>query len=310
MSALSDFYYTSADGKHGIHARKCVPEGKPVAIVQIAHGIAEHINRYDDFMSFLAENGILAVGNDHLGHGQSFKKEEDKGFFAEENGWDTVVEDMHKLHDYIAQENPGLPYVMFGHSMGSFLARTYMVKYPDDNAGVIISGTGHQSPLTVNAGYAMANYLVKKNGARAAGDALNKIAFGSYLNKIDHPNTEFDWLSRDGEQVHKYVDDPLCGFAAKISLYRDMMVGIKFITDEKNIAKMNKSVPVYFMSGEADPVGEYGKGVNRAYKAFCKAGMEDVFIRLYPNGRHEMLNEYNKDEVYANILKWIQAKVL
>jgi len=310
MPVLSDFFFDSTDGIHSIHARKCVPDSAPVAIVQIAHGIAEHINRYDAFMTFLAENGILAVGNDHLGHGQSFTKEDDKGFFAEKDGWNVVVNDLHKLHEQMRAEYPDIPYVFFGHSMGSFLARTYMIRFPDDNAGVIISGTGHQQKLMITAGLTMADFLVSKNGARSVGDTLNGIAFGSYNNKISHPNTPFDWLSRDGAEVHKYVDDPLCGFVAKTGLYKDMMTGIKFITDPKNIAKMTKDVPVYFMSGEADPVGEYGKGVNRAYKAFCDAGMRDVFIRLYPKGRHEMLNEFNKDDVYANILAWIKAKVL
>ena len=161
----------------------------------------------------------------------------------------------------------------------------------------------------VKAGLFMANMLVKKNGPRGDGKLLNDIAFGSYNDKIKFRYTEFDWLSRDQENVKKYIDDPLCGFVAKCSLYRDMMEGIQFISSQKNAARMNKKTPIYFMSGEADPVGEYGKGVNKAYKMFCDVGMKDVMIRLYPEGRHEMLNEINRAEVYRDILNWLNEKV-
>jgi len=249
------------------------------------------------------------AADDHLGHGKSIEKEEDKGFFAETDGWWRVVDDLKTIHDTMKAKYPDVPYIFFGHSMGSFLARTYLIRYPDDCDAAIISGTGQQSPLMVNAGLFMAGMLTKKNGPRGDGKMLNDIAFGSYNDKIKFRYTEFDWLSRDEENVKKYIDDPLCGFVAKCSLYRDMMEGIKFISSKKNAAKMNKNTPVYFMSGEADPVGEYGKGVNKAYKMFCDVGMKDVMIRLYPEGRHEMLNEINRADVYRDILNWLNEKV-
>ena len=309
MPKLEDFYFQSSTGKNTIRARKCIPDSSPRAIVQIAHGIAEHIERYDDFMGFLASNGFLAVGNDHLGHGKSITKPEEQGIFAQKDGWSYVVRDMVQLHDKMHEEYPDLPYVMFGHSMGSFLTRTYLIDYPDKYDLAIISGTGHQGKLLVTSGLLMANILTSAKGADAPGDALNNIAFGSYCNKIDSPRTEFDWLSRNPAQVDKYVADPLCGFVAKVSLYRDMMTGVKYITSAKNIAKMNKDKPVYFMSGAADPVGDYSVGVERAYKAFCAAGLKDVFMRLYPDGRHEMLNETNNAAVYQDILTWLNEKL-
>ena len=309
MPSFQDLYFQSSTGRTSIHALKCVPDGKPRAVVQIAHGIAEHIDRYRPFMEFLADNGFVAAGNDHLGHGKSIRVPEEQGFFAEKDGWWRVVDDMDKLHDIMSNEYPELPYVLFGHSMGSFLTRTYLIKHPDKYDGVILSGTGHQSPALVLGGNAAASVMAKLNGAMGDGTKLDSLAFGSYLSKIANPRTKFDWLSRDAEQVDKYIADPLCGFVGKIGLYRDMMQGIKFITDKKNIAQMNKEKPVYFMSGDGDPVGDYGKGVERAYKAFCDAGLHDVFMRLYPGGRHEMLNETNKEQVYQDILNWLNEKI-
>ena len=309
MPSFQDFYFQSSTGRTSIHALKCVPDSKPRAVVQIAHGIAEHIDRYRPFMEFLADNGFVVAGNDHLGHGKSIRVPEEQGFFAEKDGWWRVVDDMDKLHDIMSNEYPELPYVLFGHSMGSFLTRTYLIKHPDKYDGVILSGTGHQSPALVLGGNAAASVMAKLNGAMGDGAKLDSLAFGTYLNKIENPRTKFDWLSRDTEQVDKYIADPLCGFVGKIGLYRDMMQGIKFITNEKNIAQMNKEKPVYFMSGDGDPVGDYGKGVERAYKAFCDAGLHDVFMRLYPGGRHEMLNETNKEQVYQDILSWLNEKI-
>lgn len=309
MPSFQDLYFQSSTGRTSIHALKCVPDGKPRAVVQIAHGIAEHIDRYRPFMEFLADNGFVAAGNDHLGHGKSIRVPEEQGFFAEKDGWWRVVDDMDKLHDIMSNEYPELPYVLFGHSMGSFLTRTYLIKHPDKYDGVILSGTGHQSPALVLGGNAAASVMAKLNGAMGDGTKLDSLAFGSYLSKIENPRTKFDWLSRDAEQVDMYIADPLCGFVGKIGLYRDMMHGIKFITDKKNIAQMNKEKPVYFMSGDGDPVGDYGKGVERAYKAFCDAGLHDVFMRLYPGGRHEMLNETNKEQVYQDILNWLNEKI-
>ena len=309
MPSFQDFYFQSSTGRTSIHALKCVPDSKPRAVVQIAHGIAEHIDRYRPFMEFLADNGFVAAGNDHLGHGKSIRVPEEQGFFAEKDGWWRVVDDMDKLHDIMSKEYLELPYVLFGHSMGSFLTRTYLIKHPDKYDGVILSGTGHQSPALVLGGNAAASVMAKLNGAMGDGAKLDSLAFGTYLSKIENPRTKFDWLSRDAEQVDKYIADPLCGFVGKIGLYRDMMQGIKFITNEKNIAQMNKEKPVYFMSGDGDPVGDYGKGVERAYKAFCDAGLHDVFMRLYPGGRHEMLNETNKEQVYQDILSWLNEKI-
>lgn len=309
MPEFRDFFYPSSTGSNEIHARICVPEGAPKGVVQIAHGIAEYIGRYEAFMLFLAENGYVAVGNDHLGHGQSAARLDERGFFAERDGWDYVVRDMKRLRDQVREEYHDLPYIFFGHSMGSFLTRTFLILYPDLYDAAILSGTGQQSPALINSGYLAAEMLTRLKGPHASGKMLNDMAFGSYCKKIDNPVTEFDWLSRDPVTVEKYIADPLCGFVCKCSLYRDMMGGLKFLTNQRNIDRMNKEAPVYFMSGAEDPVGDYGAGVKKAYKAFCDAGLRDVMIRLYPGGRHEMLNETNREDVMQDILNWLNDRI-
>ena len=309
MPELKDFTFPSSTGKNEIRARICIPDEKPWAVVQIVHGIAEYIERYDRFMLFLAENGYVAVGNDHLGHGKSAATPEELGIFSEKDGWAYVVDDMKLLHDRMKKEYPDIPYVFFGHSMGSFLTRTYMIRFPNQYDGAILSGTGHQSPALINGGLLYAELLTLTKGPQASGKALNDMAFGSYCKKIENPRTPFDWLSRDPETVDRYIADPLCGFVCKCSLYRDMMKGLKYLTDPKNIGQMNRDAPVYFLSGADDPVGDWSAGVERAYKAFCKAGMKDVMIRLYPGGRHEMLNETNYEDVQKDILDWLNAHI-
>lgn len=309
MPTFKDFYFNSSTGKNKIHARMCVPDAEPRAIVQIIHGIAEYIDRYDEFMSFLADNGIIAVGTDHLGHGKSIESDEQTGFFAYDNGWDYVVRDEEVLRLAMHENYPELPIIVFGHSMGSFMARTLLIRYPDAFNAAIISGTGNQGSALVNGGLFMGNLVTGLKGAHHYSKFLNNLAFGSYNKIYDNPKTEYDWLSRDEANVQKYIDDPLCGFIPSCSLFRDMMTGVKFITNKKNLTAMNKDMPVYFMSGDMDPVGECGKGVQKAYNNFLEAGMKDVSIKLYPGGRHEMLNEINKDEVYTDILAWLDSKI-
>lgn len=309
MPSFNDFYFNSSTGKNRIHVRRCVPDGEVRAVVQIMHGIAEHISRYDDFMAFLASNGFVAVGTDHLGHGQSIEKPEQMGFFAEKNGWDYILKDEEILRLAMKQTYPNVPFVLFGHSMGSFMARTHIIRYPGGFDAAIISGTGNQGAALVNSGLFMGNLVTALKGAHHYSKFLNKLAFGSYNKIYENPRTEYDWLTRDTEVVDKYIADPLCGFIPSCSLFRDMMTGVKFITNVNNLKSMKKDMPVYFMSGDKDPVGECGKGVKLAYENFKKAGMKDVYIKLYKDGRHEMLNEINKAEVYADILAWINSRI-
>lgn len=309
MPTLKEFTFPSSNGKTNIYVRSFVPDGAPRGIVQIAHGIAEHSARYDNFASFLAEHGFAVYTNDHLGHGRSLNDESELGFFADNGGWEMAVEDMRQLHDIAAGEYPGIPHFLFGHSMGSFLARTYIIYFRSGLDGVILSGTGQQPKALVLGGKLLSSIEIKKNGGKFKSEMLNNIAFGKYNDGFDTPRTISDWISRDEAEVDKYIEDPLCGYIPSASLFHDMMCGIDFITKARNVQRMNKSLPVYFMSGDADPVGENGKGVLRAYKSFLAAGMKDVAVKLYHDGRHEMLNELNRDEVYRDILNWIEGEL-
>lgn len=309
MSKLSETAFTSTNGRTQIRVRKWEPETAPKGVVQIAHGVAEHIERYGGFMRFLADNGFAAAGNDHLGHGKSVNDDSELGFFAEKDGWDLVVGDMKKLHDMLAAEYPGLPIFLFGHSMGSFLARTYIIKYGNDFTGAVICGTGQQSPALVGAGKAAAKLICTFSGPKHKSNMLNTMAFGAYNKGFDTVRTPCDWLSRDETNVDKYIADPLCGFVPTAGLFRDMMTGIAFISDQKNAAKMDPELPVFFIAGDKDPVGENGAGVQRAFEMFRAVGMKDVSIKLYPECRHELLNELNKDEVMADVLEWIEARM-
>ena len=309
MSQFSDYTFSSSNGKTNIHVRRCTPDGAVRAVVQIAHGIAEHVERYDGFAQFLASNGVLVVANDHLGHGQSITGDADLGFFAESGGWDLVVNDMHKLYESTHAEFPAVPYFLFGHSMGSFLARTYIIRYPNDLTGAIICGTGQQSALIVAGGKMMGGMECRKNGPRFKSEKLNAMAFGSYNKGFSEHRTDYDWLSRDNAVVDRYIADPLCGFIPSAGLFTDMMTGLQFIGRKDNVARMKKTLPILLIAGDKDPVGENGKGVRRVYEMFRKAGMQDVSIKLYPDCRHEILNELNKDEVMQDVLAWLQSKL-
>ena len=308
MIQMTESVFFSSNGQNEIYYREYLPDAEPKAIVQLAHGVAEHILRYDHFARYLASQGYIVVGTDHLGHGRSLREKGELGWFGDNQGWERLVEDMHTLHIQTARRHPGLPYFLFGHSMGSFLARTYVIRYGSGLDGVILSGTGHQSKALLNAGYAIGKMECRRHGTRYRSEKFNDLLFGKNNAGYSVVHTAYDWLSRDDGVVSEYVNDPLCGFLPTVGLLRDMLGGMLFITRQKNIVRMRKDLPVYFMSGDCDPVGENGKGVIRAYKAFLAAGMKDVTMKLYASGRHEMLNELNRDEVYRDITAWLDAK--
>ena len=301
----TDHYFDSC-GAGQIHYCRWAPEQTPKAIVQLVHGIAERVERYDDFANFLTAQGILVVAEDHMGHGASIGADGLQGYFH--GGWFTAVDDTRKLMQLTMAENPGVPYVLFGHSMGSFMARTILARYPDSGiSAAIICGTGWQPTFAMPAMVALMNIICKCGGEEKPNEKLDKLIFGGYNSRIPNARTAKDWLTRDEAIVDAYVVDPLCGFVASSGLLRDMMVGISYIQQKKNLNAMRKDLPVLFIAGEEDPVGAYGKGVRQAHAAFQKAGMERAEIRLYPDGRHEILNELNKQEVYTDVLGWIQG---
>jgi alpha-beta hydrolase superfamily lysophospholipase len=309
MSRLDEFYLSSTDGRSKLHVMRWLPDdGHIRAVLQLAHGIAEHIGRYDAFARFMANNGFAVVGNSHLGHGQS-ASETDRGFFADNRGWDTVVEDLYLLYETTKTQYPGKPYFLLGHSMGSFLTRTFLIRYPGTLTGCIISGTGQQANALLNAGLALAAIERRLFGARRQSARLNLLCFGAYNRRIPNHRTPNDWLTRDSELVDKFTADDACGWVPTVGIFADLLGGIKFIGSKKNIAKMQKDLPILFISGREDPVGDYGVGVEKVYRLFKEAGIKDVTLKLYDGGRHEMLNETNREEVYNDVLAWINNRM-
>ncbi|MBU5626299.1 lysophospholipase [Oscillibacter sp. MSJ-2] len=304
-----EFTYPSRNGTAQIHAVEWLPEGEITGVLQISHGVAEYIERYEPFVRFLTEGGIAVAGNDHLGHGLSVEPGGPRLYFGPKGSWQSVVDDLYTLYGMEKKRFPGLPYFLLGHSMGSFLARTYLIRYPGTVDGAIVMGTGQMVPPMVAAGRAVAAAEGRRVGWDKMSPVVEKLAFGAY-NKVFAPNrTEYDWLSVNEENVDAYIADELCGGNATVGLFREMLGGIRFITDRDNLRRMNMNTPILFLSGEKDPVGECGRGVRRAYESFRRAGVRQVELKLYPGLRHEILNESCREDVYGDILRWLKNNI-
>lgn len=303
MDMYKEFFYDSCGGGR-LHACRWEPGCAPRAIVQIVHGIAEYAARYDALASFLAEQGFLVVAEDHMGHGGSISEDCPQGYFT--GGWFAAVKDTYQLLSVIREEFPQTPYILYGHSMGSFMARTILQEYPNSGiTGCVICGTGWMPGIVLKTGLQLCKTICRKFGEKSPNEMLNGVVFGVYNKRVERPRTAHDWLSRDAKQVDIYESDPLCGFIPSAGLLRDMLTGILHIQNKKNLDKMDKELPVYFISGGEDPVGDYGKGVRKAVARFEECGMQNVTCKIFPLCRHEIHNEINYQEVYASILNWI-----
>lgn len=303
----TDFYFPSC-GKGQIHCCRWMPESAPKAVLQIVHGIAEFIERYDEFAQYLNSLGIAVVAEDHMGHGQSINNGGVQGYFH--GGWFAAVQDSYTLLEKTKAELPGIPYVLFGHSMGSFMARTMLAKYPDSGiSAAVICGTGWQPRAMMPVVIGLCEAICKKVGEENPSETLQNVVFGSYNKRVEHPRTPFDWLSRDAKNVDAYIAHPLCGFTASCGLLRDMLKGIRYVEQKKNLQAMDQKLPVLFIAGGDDPVGSYGSGVETAAAEFKKAGMADVTVRIFPLARHEILNEINREEVFRTVSDWLKKKL-
>lgn len=276
-------------------------------VIQIAHGMVEHALRYEPFAAFLTEHGFIVYANDHRGHGKSYQHLSERGFFAESNGFERVVRDMKQLYAMIHEKHPEVPIFLFGHSMGSFLARRYIQLNGEDFSGVILSGTGGDQKLLGKAGLAVAKLERKFRGARTPSPLMDKLIFGNYNKNFAPARTKFDFLSRDETIVDAYVADDNCGFIATAGFYVDLLTGLELIHRDSEVASIPKTLPIFLLSGDLDPVGNEGKGVQGVYEQYVRHEIENVSIKLYEDGRHEMLNETNRDEVLSDILNWLET---
>lgn len=279
----------------------------PKGIIHIVHGMSEHAARYDHFATFLNQNGYLVRSSDLRGHGKTAGSIEKVGLFAMEDGWSKVVKDIKFLNEHFGQGND-LPVIMLGHSMGSFLVRTLMYQFPNSGDAYILSATGGHPGMLGVVGKKLATVNTSMMGKKNKTKLMTKLAFGDF-NKKYEKRTEKDWLSRDNEVVDKYIADPYCMQIFTSQFFNDLLEGVLEINKLSNIEKVAKHKPTYFFAGDMDPVGAYGKGPVEVKEKFEKAGVEDVELKMYPEGRHEMLNEINKNEVYQDVLKWIENRI-
>lgn len=276
-------------------------------IVQIVHGMQEHIGRYEDFATFLAKQGYIVVAHDQLGHGKTAKQKNEYGFFAPKNGWKYLVDDVHLLYKQEKEKYPEIPYFIFGHSMGSLIVRTYLIRYQDKLEGAILSGTSGQKSL-LRTGILLTKLLKVFKGQKYKSELMEYLVTGSFNRKFKPNETNVDWISRDKDTIQFYLKDEDNGKKFTLQAYEDLLKGTLFLSKQKNINK-TQDIPIVLFSGDKDPVGENAKGVIRAYHMLEKANLQDVTIRLFKDGRHEMLHEINKEEVYRFILNWIEKRI-
>lgn len=304
----SEFYYPSSDAVTQIHAVEWIPEREVKAILQICHGMVEYVERYDRFASFLAEKGYYVVGNDHLGHGKSVQSEEEYGFFHEKNGNQCVIEDIRRLQEETMQKYPGVPYFMMGHSMGSFLLRQYLTLHGGELSGAIIMGTGYKSAGILTAGQMLCKVIAAFRGWKYRSSLVDSLGMGGFNKKFERGESKKEWITSDAELRKAYESDPLCSFTFTVNGYYHMFAGMKTLTGKRSMEKIPKTLPVFFVAGEEDPVGDFGKGVRKVYKKYADAGMQDVQMKLYPGDRHEILNETDRAQVMFDLYRWLEKR--
>lgn len=300
--------FICSDG-HRLAYNLWLPENKEAkAFVQILHGMAEYSDRYDNFAKFLNKKGYAVFAADHRGHGHTADGET-LGWFADSDGWNRIAADAFEIANYISTLYHTKQMFLFGHSMGSFLARTVMVQHPDFYSGVVAMGTSASMGIVGKLGILLAKMQIKKNGSKTPGETLDKVAFSSYNKMIENPRTKFDWLSTDNKNVDKYVADPLCGFTCTNGFFLDLFHGLDYANSKANASILPKDLPLLIISGDQDPVGAYGKGVKKVYELYKNVGIADVELKLFEGCRHELLNEVCKKDVYEYLLAWFDRHI-
>lgn len=302
-----EFTIDSRDGIHKLYSVKYLPEGEPKAVVQIVHGMSEYMARYEGFAKFLAERGYVVTGEDHLGHGQSVLEGDTYGYFCSMDPATVLVRDVHRLKKTVQAQYPGVPYVILGHSMGSYILRNYLCRYGTGIQAAIIMGTGMEKKPAVTFVRGLTKCIKLFRGEKHLSPTLDKLVMGAYNKRIENPRTESDWLSKDEEIVNQYRIDPLCGFPFTVNGYEALFELLNRLYKQENLSKLPTELPVLMVSGEEDPVGAYGEGVKAACESLKASGMKKVELKLYPGDRHEILNESDRQQVMEDIAAWLQS---
>ena len=305
-----EFYFKSSNGNTKIRAVTWKPSSETKAILQISHGMAEHIIRYDEFAKYLSAHGYFVVGSDHLGHGKSVSSPEDYGYFNSKQGNDYLIQDMQLLREKISGNYPTLPYFILGHSMGSTLLRQYILKYGEGLKGVIFSGiVANQNSAVLGAAKCLCRLIGTFKGEHYRSKLLDGLVFGKFNQMMENPKTETDWVTRDENKLEEYTKDELCGFIFTTNGYYNLFDGLFRLNAKENDSLLPKELPILVVSGEEDPVGGFKVGIRNVYEAYKKSGAKNITLKLYEGARHEVLNEINREEVYEDIEKWMR-KVL
>lgn len=304
----SRWTFSSKDGTE-IHVYKWASlKENPKGIVQIAHGMAETASRYKRLAKVLTEKGFIVYANDHRGHGQTAKDLENLGYLGDQNGFALLVEDMGTLTKYIRAEHPGVPVYMFAHSMGSFAAQRYILDRQGEIDGLVLSGSNGAQGMVLRLGQSVAKLEMKLKGSKAKATWMNRLTFGAYNRRFSPKKTGFEWLTRDTEEIQNYMDDPYCGSVFTTSFYDEFLQTLRYIEDKKNQTKIPTELPIFILSGDEDPVGNFGKGTTKLYETYHAYGVKEVELKLYKGARHELLNELNKEEVTTDLIHWLEKQ--
>ena len=304
---LSEISFPSADGRSTVHGAIYAPAaGEVRGVVQLSHGMVDHVGRYTALAEFLTANGYVFAGNDHLGHGRTASNDSDFGYFADEGGVDLVLKDLHAMNKHLRAAYPGLPFVLMGHSMGSFLSRLYVERHPHSITAHIIHGTGGPNPL-LPFGKVLVKWKTLFRGKKYRSKTLANLAFSGYNARFDKSEGRNAWLSRDGSMVNGRDDDKFTNFTFTISAYGDLFRMVGESNSKAWFANYPKEIPTLVISGGDDPVGSFGKGPDYVYKQLMVSGVSDVTLKLYKGARHELFNETNRMEVFADMLAWIEG---
>ncbi len=300
------FTLPSHNGEDTIRCYLDLPQGNPKAVLQIVHGMCEFYERYRDFINWLVARGFAVCGHDHVGHGDSIRDKDHFGYFAEKNGHRVLTQDAHAVSVYVKDRLPiGTPFILMGHSMGSFVARDYLSRFGKELDGAVIMGTSGPNPAA-SAGIALARSVCALRGSMYRPRMIQNIAFGGYTARIENALTGYEWLSRDPEIIEKYAGDERCTFIFTAGGFADLFTLLRRVNGKKWGASVSKDLPVLLISGSEDPVGNYGKGVRQVNEMLKKAGHNKTEMVLYPEMRHEILNEVGKEQVYDDLLAWVE----
>ncbi len=305
---VTKFTLCSSDNINKLSAFLYEPETEPRAVVQLCHGMCEYITRYEPLHRFLTEQGFAVVGLDHLGHGSTAElNEAPLGYFGKKGSWEFLVEDQEILRRSAAERFPGKPYFLLGHSMGSFISRLYAARYGQHLTALILSGTAGKNPMA-GLGKAVVGAVQLFRGELHHSNLLFQLTTGGYNNSFSD-GTDVDWLTRDRGICRAYLQDPWCNFTFTAAGYRELLQLLTRCNSPEWYAAMPKNLPIFLYAGDHDPVGAFGKGVRQVYEGLREAGCEKVELTLYPEGRHEMHNELNKEEVFQNLLRFLEKNL-